>query len=209
MVYFFIARGQCVLFMGKDKYENEELLRLAYPEDVWFHVDSVSSAHVYLRLPPGMTAESIPADVLEDCVQLVKANSISGNKMDDLSVVYTPCANLRKARSMDTGQVGFHDEKACRYIKVSTRINAVVNRLNKTRTERTTRDLAEDRANYESERKAERKATAESQRKAVEDEKKKRKEEEELKSYATVMKTDHMVSNQTGKSVEEYEDDFM
>ena len=47
--------------MGKDKYENEDLIAYGWPEDVWcvikvvylinrFHVDEVSSAHVYIRL---------------------------------------------------------------------------------------------------------------------------------------------------------------
>lgn len=43
-----------------------------------FHVDKMSSAHVYLRLPKGQTMDDIPEGVLEDCVQLVKANSIQG-----------------------------------------------------------------------------------------------------------------------------------
>ena len=37
--------------MGRDKFENEELIKHMWPEDVWFHVDDLSSAHVYLRLP--------------------------------------------------------------------------------------------------------------------------------------------------------------
>ncbi|KEI39104.1 uncharacterized protein L969DRAFT_88555 [Mixia osmundae IAM 14324] len=37
--------------MGVDKFENEDLIKHAWPEDVWFHVDKVSSAHVYLRMP--------------------------------------------------------------------------------------------------------------------------------------------------------------
>jgi hypothetical protein len=44
-----------------------------------FHVDKFSSAHVYLRLPEGQTMDQIPPAVLEDCCQLVKANSIEGN----------------------------------------------------------------------------------------------------------------------------------
>lgn len=43
-----------------------------------FHVDKLSSAHVYLRLPQGMTWDAIPQDVLQECCQLVKANSIEG-----------------------------------------------------------------------------------------------------------------------------------
>lgn len=39
------------MYMGRDKYENEELLKYAWDCDIWFHVDDLSSAHVYLRLP--------------------------------------------------------------------------------------------------------------------------------------------------------------
>jgi hypothetical protein len=38
----------------------------------------MSSAHVYLRLHKGQTIDGISEGVLEDCVQLVKANSIQG-----------------------------------------------------------------------------------------------------------------------------------
>lgn len=31
---------------------DEELIQWGWPEDVWFHVDKLSSAHVYLRLRP-------------------------------------------------------------------------------------------------------------------------------------------------------------
>lgn len=31
---------------------DEHLIKWGWPEDVWFHVDKVSSAHVYLRLQP-------------------------------------------------------------------------------------------------------------------------------------------------------------
>lgn len=41
------------LYMGKDKHENEDLIRYGFPEDVWFHVDNLSSAHVYLRMNRG------------------------------------------------------------------------------------------------------------------------------------------------------------
>ena len=39
------------IYMGKDKFENEDLIKWGWPEDVWFHVDDLSSAHVYLRMP--------------------------------------------------------------------------------------------------------------------------------------------------------------
>lgn len=62
--------------MGEDKFENELLIQHGWPEDVWFHVDRLSSAHVYLRLDADATLDSIAPALLEDCGQLVKANSI-------------------------------------------------------------------------------------------------------------------------------------
>ena len=47
------------IYMGRDKYENEELIKYGWPEDLWFHVDKMSSAHVYLRLPPGDTIDDV------------------------------------------------------------------------------------------------------------------------------------------------------
>lgn len=43
-----------------------------------FHVDKMSSAHVYLRMRKGQTIDDISEGLLEDCAQLVKANSIQG-----------------------------------------------------------------------------------------------------------------------------------
>jgi predicted ribosome quality control (RQC) complex YloA/Tae2 family protein len=44
-----------VIYMGKDKFENEDLIKYAFPdEDIWFHVADLSSAHVYLRIPGGV-----------------------------------------------------------------------------------------------------------------------------------------------------------
>lgn len=46
---------------------------------MWFHVDKLSSAHVYLRLKGEMKWDEIPEDLLEEIGQLTKANSIEGD----------------------------------------------------------------------------------------------------------------------------------
>lgn len=70
-----------------------------------FHVDDLSSAHVYLRMPPGKTIEDIPEGVLEDCLQLVKQNSIEGCKLDNVPIVYTPWSNLKKTKCFDSAPI--------------------------------------------------------------------------------------------------------
>lgn len=102
------------LYMGRDKFENEELIAHGLECDVWFHVDKLSSAHVYLRMQSDPTApatlswDALPAALLDDCCQLVKANSIEGNKLNNLQIVYTPWSNLKKTGDMATGQISFH-----------------------------------------------------------------------------------------------------
>lgn len=53
--------------------------------------------------------------------------------MNDVDVVYTMWSNLKKTQDMEVGQIGFHNEKEVRKIKVVKRINEIVNRLNKTK----------------------------------------------------------------------------
>ncbi|KAF2275553.1 DUF814-domain-containing protein [Westerdykella ornata] len=149
MVYYFtsnVITPPGFIYMGKDKVENEELIKYGLEEDVWFHVDKLSSAHIYLRLPEGKNWEMIDQDLLMDCAQLTKANSIEGNKKDNITIVYTPWSNLKKDGSMAVGQVGFKDQRKVRRIHVTQRENAIVNRLNKTKVEKFP-DLAMEKEN--------------------------------------------------------------
>jgi len=63
MVFFFTSASHpesAVIYMGKDKFENESLIEYSFPHDVWFHVDGLSSAHVYLRLEGLRNIRDIP-----------------------------------------------------------------------------------------------------------------------------------------------------
>ena len=44
MVFYFTSKSGTVMYMGRDKYENEDLIKHSLPHDVWFHVDNLSSA---------------------------------------------------------------------------------------------------------------------------------------------------------------------
>ncbi|XP_014300697.1 coiled-coil domain-containing protein 25 [Microplitis demolitor] len=197
MVYYFesdVVQPPVVLFMGVDKHENEDLIKWGWPEDVWFHVDKFSSAHVYLRLAPGQTIDDVPTSVLEDAAQLVKANSIEGNKANDIDVVYTMWSNLKKTPGMEVGQVGFHKEKDVKKIHVPKRINTVVNRLNKTKRSETPNLRAEREQRDRSEREDKKKVQRELREKEKA-EKKQREEEAEIRSYSSLFSDSKMTAN--------------
>mmetsp|Transcript_21723 Transcript_21723/g.41455 ORF Transcript_21723/g.41455 Transcript_21723/m.41455 type:complete len:215 (+) Transcript_21723:104-748(+) len=214
MVFYFTPRctkGHTI-FMGRDKFENEDLIKYGLPEDIWFHVDKLSSAHVYVRLNKDETIEDIEPETLEDCAQLCKANSILGNKKNNLDIVYTPWANLRKTATMDVGQIGFHNDKEVKRIRVESRCNEICNRLNKTKDERYP-DLQAERGEYDAECKKQRQAAAREQKKAELAEAQEREKQKEMRSYSSIMQEDTMTSNKDLKqkynSVQDYEDDFM
>ncbi|KAF9208270.1 Coiled-coil domain-containing protein 25 [Haplosporangium sp. Z 27] len=151
MVLYFtsnVVSPSALIYMGRDKFENEDLIKHGFEEDVWFHVDKLSSAHVYLRLGPDQTWDNIPEKLLDDLAQLVKANSIEGNKKNNLTIIYTPWSNLKKTGDMDVGQVSFKKNNLVKRVYVATRINETVNRLNKTKVEKFP-DLAQEKADHE------------------------------------------------------------
>ncbi|KAL5697505.1 hypothetical protein ACHQM5_028638 [Ranunculus cassubicifolius] len=216
VLYFKAARpdvvGDYTIFMGLDKHENEELIRFGFPEDIWFHVDKMSSAHVYLRLNKGQTIDNISEGLLEDCAQLVKANSIQGNKINNVDIVYTPWYNLKKSASMDVGQVGFHNSKMVRTIRVEKRLNEVVNRLNKTKVERTP-DLKAEREAVSAAERSEKKVQMRDKKRREEMERLEKEKQAEMRSYKGLMVSEKMTSNKQiaseNKSLQELEDDFM
>ncbi|CAG9983936.1 unnamed protein product [Clonostachys byssicola] len=140
MVYYFtsnVVEPSGFIYVGKDKFENEDLIKYGWEEDVWyFHVDKLSSAHIYLRMRDGQEWDKLPQELLIDLAQLTKANSIEGNKKDNITIIYTPWANLKKDGSMDVGQVSFKDQRQVKRILVVQRENPIVNRLNKTKVEK-------------------------------------------------------------------------
>lgn len=197
------------IYVGKDKHENEQLLAHGWDNDVWFHVDKLSSAHVYLRLRDGDTIDSIPRPVLVDCAQLVKHNSIDGNRMSNVPVVYTHWANLRKTGDMDVGQVSFHNPRAVKRIVVEKRLNDIVNRLNKTKTEAHP-DLAAEKIARTKELNRRARDAAKRQQDADKAMREQRARDKEARSYDNIHKPEAMSSNKDNfKDVDDFEDDFM
>ena len=124
-----------IIYMGKDKYENEELIKYALPHDIWFHVDDMSSAHVYLRMKiPIETYEELPQKAVSECAQLTKENSIEGCKKKGVTVIYTWASNLLKRDDMDVGAVSFKKEGLIEKLHVE-KVNEVLKKIAKTKVE--------------------------------------------------------------------------
>lgn len=142
-------------------------------------------------------------------MQLVKYNSIEGNKISNVGIVYTYWKNLKKTGDMEVGQVGYHNSRDVRHAVVEKRNNEIVKRLNKTKREEYP-DLRKQKADRIKELN---RLARENARKQASEEKatrQRRLEEKEARSYDKMHDPSNMMSNKDFRQDHEsFEDDFM
>ncbi|CAR25812.1 hypothetical protein ZYGR_0A03830 [Zygosaccharomyces rouxii] len=126
------------IISGRDQFENDLLIKYGFREWglIWFHTDKYSSGHIYLKLlPHEKSLDDVPDEVLQDCLQLCKSNSIQGNKLGQCKIITTPWHNLRKSGFMKPGEVSYKSTKNCKKFQCYERNQKLLNRLCKTRVE--------------------------------------------------------------------------
>ena len=138
----------------------------------------------------------------------MKANSIQGNKVNDVDVVYTEWSNLRKDGDMNAGQVGFNNAKAMKKIRVARREESVIKRLNKTCREEETSTLREAREKRDADEVRQRRAVAREKRKEEARQLEEKQKADEILHYAGFFKEEDM-NAYSGTDYREYEDNFM
>lgn len=131
------------IYLGKDKFENYELVNHSNKSHLWFHVKDLSSAHLYLEYED---FNSVPQELLTIIGQLTKFNSIKGNKLDSVKIIYTPVSNIFNANtsSQDKGIVQFHKENYVKTYNIGKRDTTILNKLAKTKKEVSIDDFIKD-----------------------------------------------------------------
>jgi hypothetical protein len=154
--------------------------------------------------------DALPEELLMDLAQLTKANSIEGNKKDNITIIYTPWANLKKDGSMDVGQVSFKDQKKVKRILVPQRENHIVNRLNKTKVEKKPDFKQEKDDRMRELRKRDQAAQQDRKRaEARQAEEWRQKKWEKDHAYDAMFAEEHMEASSNQNRSEDWEDDFM
>ncbi|KAF5972732.1 putative JLP2 DnaJ-Like protein 2 [Fusarium bulbicola] len=205
MVYYFtsnVVDPPGFIYVGKDKFENEDLIKFGWEEDI--------CAHIYLRMQEDQTWDALPEDLVMDLAQLTKANSIEGNKKDNVTVIYTPWSNLKKDGSMEVGQVGFKDPRKVKRVLVPQRENPIVNRLNKTKVEKKP-DFKQERDDRLKELRRRDQAAFQARKKeeARQAQEWKEKKWQKDHAYDDIFTEDNMAASSNQDRDENWEDDFM
>lgn len=98
--------------LGKKDIENWELLDIAEPYHLWFHLDDLPSGHFFLELPDE-TAIPTKQQIYKSALQCRLYSKHKSSK-EPINVIYTQVKNLRKGTK--PGQVIIIGK--AKYIKV-------------------------------------------------------------------------------------------
>ncbi|KAL4479270.1 hypothetical protein ABPG72_011482 [Tetrahymena utriculariae] len=207
MVFYYTSSDGHLLYMGRDKFENEELIKYGWDEDIWFHVDDLSSAHVYLRLNEDEEWTNIDEKLIQECCQLVKENSIQGKKKDKVDIVYTPWSNLHKANNMEVGAIGFHSENLRKKVRDITRDKDIVKAIIKTEREEEKPDFRDLKEKHILELKRKRFKEFKEQQKKEDEENKQKLLEKLSKNYNYLDENKEMMTS--NKNAPDDDEDFI
>ena len=88
--------GNYYVNIGKSAKENWNLLDNSDPDDIWFHLEKVSSPYVILE---SKNTEAIPHDIIYECAKLCKSHS-KEKTLTSSSIIYCSVANIKKAKAV-------------------------------------------------------------------------------------------------------------
>lgn len=77
--------------IGRNKTENDHLVKTSAKTDIWFHVNNASSSHVVLLNTEKLN--TIPKQVIKRCACLCKSNSSSKSEIK-CEIIYAEMANV-------------------------------------------------------------------------------------------------------------------
>ncbi len=101
-----VEYGGFTILVGKNNVQNDELVREASTEDLWFHARGMPGAHVILKTG----GREVPRDVLEYAASLAAGYS-RGKDSGKVPVDYTKVRYVRKRKGFKPGMVVYRNQR--------------------------------------------------------------------------------------------------
>lgn len=99
------------IYIGKNNIQNDYIsLRLAKPNDIWFHAQKIHGSHVLLRNTDNLEIDDIPENVLFKCACFAKENSKASSSLN-VSVDYCYAKFVKKVSGAKPGMVIYNNFK--------------------------------------------------------------------------------------------------
>jgi len=104
----FISSDGLIIYSGKNNKQNEFLLKIASPEDIWLHARDIPGSHILIKAP--QNTNEVPETTLHEAVY-VAAYYSQARESSNVPVVYTRKKFVKKPTGSKPGFVIFTHEK--------------------------------------------------------------------------------------------------
>ena len=87
--------GQLEYQYGKNRFENVDLINTSDPDDLWFHIADVPSAHLVVKMSPEVYNDKMLYKLyVKKGAELSKSISTKYRNASNLKIVYTKIQNV-------------------------------------------------------------------------------------------------------------------
>ena len=100
------APDGCIILVGRNNMQNEQLYRTAASQDWWLHVKDMPGSHVLIK-----GAQNEPAPETLEMAATLAAYFSQGRQSDKVPVDYTRCKYVRKPKGSPPGFVTYTEQK--------------------------------------------------------------------------------------------------
>jgi len=104
----FVSSDGLIICLGKNNQQNEFLLKIASPEDIWLHTLNIPGSHVLIKVP--QNTNEVPETTLHEAVYIAAYHS-QARESSNVPVVYTRRKFVKKPSGSKPGFVIFTHEK--------------------------------------------------------------------------------------------------
>jgi predicted ribosome quality control (RQC) complex YloA/Tae2 family protein len=113
-IHFSNISESVVFTVGQNAQDNIEVIRKAYPNDIWFHAENESSCHVVARIRTGLTKKQLHTIIKYGCA-LCKNHTAKLKKKIHVECIYTEIRNVEIPEGAPIGTV---NTSKCKFITV-------------------------------------------------------------------------------------------
>jgi predicted ribosome quality control (RQC) complex YloA/Tae2 family protein len=83
------------ILIGQNSNENDKIIRMSEPHDIWFHFENISGPHIVLQCASYKDNEQIPNEILRNIGQkLYEYKKGTSNE----KIIYTEIKNLKMTK---------------------------------------------------------------------------------------------------------------
>ncbi|MFY7729308.1 MAG: NFACT RNA binding domain-containing protein [Flavobacterium sp.] len=97
-VYIHGLNREITFYIGRNQNENDQVIDMGAPDDLWFHVNEVSSCHVVASIPEDIVTSKEHRYIIKAGAMLCKKYTHKTRSEPDVDIVYTKLKYVTKTR---------------------------------------------------------------------------------------------------------------